>query len=129
MNKSIFVTSYLVIAGLIGLYVGIGLTFFPVELQEGNGILLLSASHFSETRAPGSAILIASIFMVVSIFRSNWRSNTLGLASLFFLSYGFGRLFSLMVDGKPADGLYYAMFGEILLGVIAMFIMVRMKKY
>ena len=127
MSNSKSTTIFLVIAGIIGLYVGIGLTFFPVELQEGNGIMLPSASHFSETRAPGAAILSASMFILISIVKTSLRRNALGLSALFFLSYGFGRLLSVVFDGIPAEGLFYAMFGELILGAIALLLFMKTK--
>lgn len=127
MNNSKVVAVYLVMASLIGLYVGGALVFFPAELQADNGITLHSASHFSEARAPGAAILSASVIILMGAFRPNWRWLSLGLSSLFFLSYGFGRLLSLGLDGRPSDGLFYAMIGELVIGFIALLLLGKTK--
>lgn len=124
MNKT-FETGYLVIAGLIGISVGGGLLFFPAQLQADNGIVLSSASHFSEARAPGAAIFVAGIFPFISLFRTHWRRTALLVLSLFFLSYGLGRLLSLMIDGMPASGLFYAMIGELIMGAIAGLLLIK----
>lgn len=128
MNDSKVVTIFLVLAGLIGFYVGGSLLFFPAELQAQSDIIIANASHFSETRAPGAAIVSASTIILIGIFRSSWRPLSVLLIALFFLSYGGGRLLSLVLDGMPAAGLFYAMIGELIIGMIALFMVVKMKK-
>ena len=127
MNNDKIVKGFLILAGLIGLFVGGGLLFFPDQLQADNGIMLSSASHFSETRAPGSAIFSAAIFALISIFRVHWRRTALIIMALFFLAYGFGRLLSLALDGMPASGLFYAMIGELVMGILAVIILAKKK--
>lgn len=119
--------SFLTIAGLIGLFVGGSLLFFPAQLQADNGIILSSASHFSEARAPGAAIFCTAILAFISVFRISWRQTALILMALFFLAYGFGRLLSLFLDGMPTQGLFYAMIGELIMGVFALIILSKMN--
>ena len=129
MKDSKIVIGFLILAGLVGLYVGGGLLFFPAGMQAPNGIVIGdNASLFSETRAPGAAIFGASLLMILPVFRSEWRRMGLVIASLFFLSYGLGRLLSLVMDGQPADALYFAMFGELALGGIALILFFRPSK-
>ena len=129
MKNSKLITGFLVIAGIIGLYVGGGLLFFPVELQAQSNIIIGdNASHLSETRAPGAAILSASIFILIGAFRSSWTHLSLTLTALFFLSYGVGRLLSLLLDGMPAQGLFIAMIGELLMGVLALLALGKWKR-
>ena len=129
MKDSKIVIGFLILAGLVGLYVGGGLLFFPAGMQEQNGIVIGdNASLFSETRAPGAAILGASLMMLLAVIRVNWRSIGLVIAALFFLSYGLGRLLSLVLDGRPGDPLFYAMFGELILGGIALILLYRSSK-
>ena len=129
MNYSKVVTVFLVIAGIVGLYVGGALVFFPVELQAQSDIILgNNASHFSETRAPGAAILTASVILMLGAFKATLTRLALSLAAIFFLSYGAGRLLSLVLDGMPAEGLFYAMIGELILGIIALILLPKMKR-
>jgi hypothetical protein len=88
--------------------------------------VLENASAFSEARAPGMAILTASVFILLGAFKTSLMKLSLILSSLFFLSYGFGRLLSLAMDGMPSDGLFYAMFGELAAGAIAL-ILLKLK--
>lgn len=128
MNYSKVVTGFLVLSGIIGLYVGISLVFFPVELQAQSNIIISNASHFSETRAPGTAILSASLIILIGAFRKNWKYISLLITSLFFLSYGIGRLISLTLDGMPAEGLFYAMIGELFIGVVALILLIKNER-
>ncbi|HAA15760.1 MAG TPA: hypothetical protein DCE41_30250 [Cytophagales bacterium] len=117
---------FLLLSGLIGLYVGGGLAFFPAELQAQSNILIGdNPSHYSETRAPGVAILSASFIILFGMYRPTLRKLSLSLVTLFFLSYGGGRLLSLILDGRPADGLFYAMLGELTIGAIGAVLLVR----
>jgi len=127
MNHSKVISVFLVLAGIIGLYVGISLVFFPVELQAQSNIVIRNASHFSETRAPGASILSASILILIGAFRKGGKYTSLLITSLFFLSYGIGRLISLFLDGMPAVGLFYAMIGELFIGVIALILLYKTK--
>lgn len=124
--KSHTVTNlFLGIAALVGLYVGGSLLFFPAQLQADNGIVLSTASHFSEARAPGAAIFGASILALLSLFKGALKKPALGLMALFFTMYGLGRLLSVALDGIPAEGLYYAMYGELIMGAIAGFLLYK----
>ena len=127
MNNNKIVMGFLILAGLTGLFVGGGLLFFPAQLQADNGIILPSASHFSEARAPGAAIFSAAVLAFISLFWAHWRYPVLILMALLFLAYGSGRLLSLVLDGMPAPGLFYAMIGELIMGVVAIILLIKMK--
>ncbi|WP_281615006.1 DUF4345 domain-containing protein [Flammeovirga sp. SubArs3] len=130
MNISKSSSILLFLSGIIGLYVGGSLVFFPEWLQVQSGIFLdNNPSHFSETRAPGTAILSASIFILVAVFKNEYRKLALGLTTLFFLSYGLGRLLSLFLDGMPAEGLFYAMIGEIAIGLSALILWKKSENF
>ncbi|MBD0402149.1 DUF4345 domain-containing protein [Flammeovirga sp. EKP202] len=128
MKNSTIITVFLSLSAIVGLYVGGSLLFSPAALQAQSDIIIESPSHFSETRAPGAAIFFSTFFIILGIFKSNWRSNALFLSALLFNAYGLGRLLSYFLDGKPADGLVAAMIGELFFGVIALFLYIKIKK-
>ncbi len=126
-NKAI--SAFLIIAGLIGLLVGIGLAFFPVEMQAGYDIVINgNVSQLSETRAPGVAILSISIIILIGAFSASWKYIAVLLTAIVFLSYGVGRLFSLLLDGMPAQGLMVAMALELLIGIFALIALRALKR-
>lgn len=128
MNSSKRIIGFLMLASIIGFYVGVNLVFFPAEFQaESNIILGTNASHFSETRAPGVVILSTSLIILIGVLRTKWQYTSLLLSAIFYLSYGVGRLLSLVLDGMPAEILFYAMIGELVIGIIALILLRKMK--
>ena len=128
MNNSKIIKVLLVLAGIIGIYVGGSLLFFPAELQAQSNIIINNPSQFSEARAPGAAIFSASFIILLGVFREGWRYIALIIATLFFLSYGFGRMLSLILDGMPAQGLFIAMFLELFVGLLTLIALFKVKK-
>ena len=129
MKNSILTKIILILGGLIGLYVGVGLVFFPVQLQAQSDIFINgNISHLSETRAPGTAILVASILILFGAFQAKWAQLSLFISTLFFLSYGLGRLISLALDGMPAEGLFIAMLAELFMGLLALIALIRTRR-
>lgn len=130
MNSNKVTRVFLVLAGLIGLSVGVGLAFTPVVMQAQYGIVIApnNISQLSETRAPGMGLLAISTIILIGAFRAGWRYLALQLSGIVFLSYGIGRLLSLAVDGMPDEGLLMAMAIELLVGIFAFIILVIQKK-
>ena len=128
MKNSKAVKAFLMLSSIIGLYVGGGLLFFPVSFQAESQIVLGdNISLLSDTRAPGAAIFFSSILILLGVFRERWSYLSLLLSSLIYLSYGFGRMLSLMLDGFPAQGLFMAMLIELLLGLWGLILLGRQK--
>jgi len=122
------ITVFLIIAGLIGLSVGVGLAFFPDATHAQYGIFISgNVSQLSETRATGMSISIISIIILIGAFMVRLRYTALVLSTVVFLSYGIGRLFSLAIDGIPSQGLLVAMVIELLIGVIAFLVLRGLK--
>ncbi|NME71820.1 DUF4345 domain-containing protein [Flammeovirga aprica] len=128
MKNSKIIAVFLSLSAIVGLYVGGNLLFSPAALQAEHGIIIESASQFNETRAPGAALLFSTFFIILGVFKLSWRKNALFLAALLFNAYGFGRLLSYFVDGRPADGLVDAMIGEFIFGFIALFFYIKTKR-
>ena len=128
MKNSKAVKTFLMLSSAIGLYVGVGLLFFPVSFQAQSQIVLGdNISLLSDTRAPGAAIFFSSTLILQGVFRERWSYISLLLSSLIFLSYGIGRMLSLLLDGFPAQGLFVAMIIELLLGVWGLILLRKQK--
>jgi hypothetical protein len=120
MTKSIKLLMF--IAGLIGIAVGGAMLFFPVEFQASSNIHLAgNISLLSETRAPAAALFIAGILILSGAFLSRMALFSLQLIALFYLTYGAGRLLSLLIDGIPHKFLVIAMIAEFGVGILALF--------
>jgi len=120
---------FLILCAIIGIYVGGGLLFFPIQFQAQSHIVIgENISQLSETRAPGAAVFFTSIVILLGVFRARWMETSLLLSALFFLSYGLGRMLSLLMDGMPDQALFAAMIIELLIGLIALILLVRGKQ-
>lgn len=120
----------LIIAGLIGVYVGVEILFFPISFYATSGIEIGdNVSLLNEIRAPGGALLISSVLIILGAFVSKLTFTSIVLATLLYLSYGLSRIVSMMVDGRPAEILVYVAVLEIIIGLICAFMLVKYLKY
>ena len=120
----------LIIAGLIGVYVGVEILFFPISFYATSGIEIGdNVSLLNEIRAPGGALLISSVLIILGAFVSKLTFTSIVLATLLYLSYGLSRIVSMMVDGRPAEILVYVALLEIIIGLICAFMLVKYLKY
>lgn len=117
------------IAGVVGIIIGAGMAFTPIAFQSSAGIVLGdNLSSLSETRAPGSLLLIGSIIILLSVFKRDWRRVGLVLTALLYLGYGSGRTISLVLDGIPHQSLLIALILELLVGGLALLVLWRSNK-
>jgi len=115
--KSIIVRSLLSISGLIATGVGAATLFAPEQFHAMSGISLEdSASLMSEIRAPGGLLLVSGLLIALGAFVSRVMFSALALSALIYLSYGVSRLWSMIVDGMPANALIQAAGLELFIG-------------
>ena len=108
----------LLVAGAVAVLVGAALLLAPVGFSDGYGIVLSDdPSALSERRAPGAALLAIGGLLLAGAFTPRLRFAALLVGALAYLAYGLARVLSLVVDGRPADGLLVAGAVELALGV------------
>ncbi|PCJ37855.1 MAG: hypothetical protein COA99_12380 [Moraxellaceae bacterium] len=119
----------LVVSGLTGIIIGSGLLFAPVSFEASAGIDLgTNINLLSEVRAPGGALLVAGVLILLGAFITKLAYTSVLLSSLFYLSYGFSRLFSMIVDGVPSESLVTATIVEIVVGGLSFLVLVNFLK-
>ena len=102
MPNSFFTRSVLGLSGLVGLAVGAGIFFAPVAFHATSGIDLGGDVNLTnEMRAAGGPVLAGSLFVLAGAIWRRFALSALALATALYLSYGTGRLFSMVVDGMP----------------------------
>lgn len=127
MKKS--VKALLVVSGLTGIIIGSGLLFAPVSFEASAGIDLgTNINLLSEVRAPGGALLVAGVLILLGAFITKLAYTSILLSCLFYLSYGFSRVFSMIVDGVPNESLVTATLVEIVVGGLSILILVNYRK-
>ena len=116
----------LVTSGLIAAAIGASILFVPEAFHASNGIELASdASSMSEVRAPGGALLLFGVLMIVGVFQRAFTFASLTIAAAVYLSYGLARLVSVAFDGMPAPGLVGAIAIELGLGAACAVVLLR----
>lgn len=130
MEKSKLVKALLVVAGISGIVIGGALLFNPVAFEASAGISLgkENINLLSEVRAPGGALLAGGILILLGAFISKLTQTSVVLASLFYLSYGFSRILSMVVDGVPTTSLVMATVVEIIIGMLSVSILFAFRK-
>ena len=117
MNISRPLRILLVIAGLVGVYIGGSLLLDPVGFEASAGVdLPRDASLLSEIRAPGGALLIHGVLILLGAFVAELTFTSTLVATLFLLSYGLSRALGIVLDGMPSDPIFLAMLLELALG-------------
>ena len=126
MPNSIALKALLIIAGLIGVIVGAGILFAPIQFHATSGIVLDSnASLMSEVRAPGGALLVGALIVLAGAFISRLTFIATVLTALLYLSYGLARVFSIIIDGLPDTALLAATGIELVIGLLAGVALIR----
>lgn len=129
MENSKLVKVLLVIAGMIGIAIGGALLFDPVAFEASAGISLgENINLLSEVRAPGGALLAGGILILLGAFISKLTHTSVVLASLFYLSYGFSRILSMIIDGVPNTSLVMATVIEIIIGILSISVLFNFLK-
>jgi hypothetical protein len=129
MEKSKLVKALLIVAGLSGIAVGGALLFQPVAFEASAGIHLgEDVNMLSEVRAPGGALLAGGVVIFLGAFIPTLTYTSVLLGTLFFLSYGLSRTFSMIVDGVPTTSLVMATVAEVVIGVLSIAILFNFRK-
>lgn len=129
MKNSKILKAILIVTGLIGAVIGAGIVLTPTTMMALNGIDPGgNINLLNEYRSPGGALLAGGILVVLGAFVARLTFTSTVLATLFYLSYGFARLFSIAVDGQPAEGLVIVAVLEIMIGLVCAFALARYRE-
>lgn len=128
MEKSKLVKALLFVSGITGVGIGGALLFVPVAFEASAGIHLeQDVNLLSELRAPGGTLLITGILIMLGAFNPRMAFISILLSTLFYLSYGASRVFSILVDGIPNDSLVIATIIEIVIGSLSLFVFINLR--
>lgn len=128
MEKSKLVKALLFVLGITGVGIGGALLFVPVAFEASAGIHLeQDVNLLSELRAPGGTLLITGILIMLGAFNPRMAFISILLSTLFYLSYGASRVFSILVDGIPNDSLVIATIIEIVIGSLSLFVFINLR--
>jgi hypothetical protein len=126
MHPTKTLRALLVLAGLTAGAIGATILFAPAAFHATHGIELgADASLLSEVRAPGGALLVLGLLMLVGVFARSFTLASTSIAAAVYLAYGAARLLSLALDGVPDPGLVAAAGIELAIGAACAVALVR----
>ncbi|RAJ05211.1 uncharacterized protein DUF4345 [Chitinophaga skermanii] len=129
MRYLLIVKITLILAGIIGITVGIGQLFFPIAFEGSTGITLSNnTSLLSEFHGAGGTLLGAGIIILIGAFSTAIRGFALMLTALFYLGYGIARLYGMLADGLPNEGLIVVTVIEVVIGTLALVLYRQYKR-
>lgn len=119
MKNSKVLKIYLIVSGLLLAVIG-GLTAFnPINIKANEGIEIAgNASALNDVRSFGMLLLVTAIFLIAGVLKSSLRKSATISAIILFLSLAVGRVFSMLIDGMPSDGIVKATGLEFILGIV-----------
>jgi len=126
MNLSLTAKIVLLLSGSIMTGIGLAVLILPAPFYATNGIALgANPSLLNEVRASGGALAGAGGLVLAGLFVSGLARLSMVIAAVLYGMYGISRLFSMAIDGMPADGLTGAAILELLISALCLFVLVR----
>lgn len=116
----IFKIVTLSLSGLLLTFVGLMRLTNPVKAYLKNSGIKLDndASLLNEIRGVSAVQLFSGILILMGIFVSQLTLISFTIATLIFLGFAVGRLFSLSADGKPNKQIMQGIMFELVFGVL-----------
>ena len=128
MNHTKVLRIILFLAGLVFFAPGIGLTFFPESFTASTGVDFGGqASLLNQIRALGGIIFGCGIVIMLGALYPSMAFTSTVVASVAYLSLGIGRAISIALDGMPADGLVGGTIFEFVVGLAAIYALVKYR--
>lgn len=121
MQNTKVLKAILIISGLIVMAVGASLLLTPVAMYQSVDTDISGMTNLlSDLRATGSSLLILGILIVLGAFIPRLTYTATLVACILFLSYGTARIYSIVVDGMPAELLVQVTILELVVGVVCL---------
>ena len=129
MRNSIVLKVILVGLGLPLLVFGSWRVMDIVGFFAFNGIELgHDVSMLNETRAAGGMVVGSALVILSGAFFQRMAFTSTVLAVVVFLSFGFARLYGIVVDGLPSEKILQGIFSEFAMGSIGVFALYWFKE-
>lgn len=129
MQHSKVLKGILLISGLLISIPGAFALFSPEGFTARNGVDISGDfSLLNDYRGTGGLMLGCGITILLGVLHTRMAFTSTVVAILGFLGIGIGRILSIGLDGMPADGLVKATVVEVVIGLVAIFALVRYRE-
>lgn len=114
MNPKFLEKTALCISGATALVIGASILISPQAFYSSYGITLgEDASLLSELRAPGAALAVLGVLMLLGIWIRTFLPISIAAALTVFIAFPAGRVVGMAMDGMPSGGIVAALFIEL----------------
>ena len=122
------VKTILLISGLVSVLIGSGILFAPFDFFGVNDIVLSNdSSLLNEIRSLGGMLLASGMLIMLGAFIPKLTFTSILVSILLYFAYVGSRIFSIVVDGIPSQGLLVSLAVELLLGCLGLFALVQYR--
>ena len=129
MKNSNILKAILFLCGLLIIVPGVMAIFSTDYFAGRNGIDIAgNISLYNDYKAMGGIMIGAGIVMWLGIIHPRMAFTSTVVAMVTHLSIALGRYISIAMDGMPADGLFKASIAETVLGLLAVFALVKYRE-
>ena len=129
MQKSKVLKTLLVLLGIPLIALGSWRLFDPIGFFELNNLVL--GNHpglLSEARGTGGVVVGFGIVIVLGAFYNRLSFTSTISAIVLFLGFGIARVIGLVLDGNPGEMVIQGIISEFILGLLAVFLLIRYRK-
>lgn len=124
MKDTIWVKLVLALAGITGVGIGLSALFWPRAFFASSGTILGDdISLMSEVRAPAMVLVLFGGAILGAVVIPGLRKVGLWAAAMLYLSYGMGRVISVVLDGVPHVNILTALGIELVIGLFCAYIL------
>ncbi len=129
MKNSIVLKIILGIGSAMFLLAGSFSAFNPLQYVARNGIDIAGQlTLLNDYRGSGAVLIGAGIIMFLGIIHERMRFTSIVVMSVLYTTFALGRIISIIVDGIPMEGLVKATVVELIIGLVAIFALIKFKE-
>ncbi len=129
MKNSIVLKIILGIGSAMFLLAGSFAAFNPLQYVARNGIDIAGQlTLLNDYRGSGAVLIGAGIIMFLGIIHERMRFTSIVVMSVLYSTLALGRIISIIADGLPVEGLVKATVVELIIGLVAIFALIKFKE-
>ncbi len=129
MKNSIVLKIILGIGSATFLLAGSFAAFNPLQYVARNGIDIAGQlTLLNDYRGSGAVLIGAGIIMFLGIIHERMRFTSIVVMSVLYTTFALGRIISIIADGLPVEGLVKATVVELIIGLVAIFALIKFKE-
>ena len=129
MEKSKIVTAVLAVAGILMIIPGLMSLLSPETFTARNNIDIVgNLGLYNDYRGLGGILLGCGLAILSGAIKSEWSLTSVIIAVVVYLSFSFGRLVSILMDGVPVKGMVAATVVEGVIGLLALWVWSKYRK-